>query len=346
MKSKDFSRRSFLKKTALTSGLATMGSYAMAKELSTSDNIESELPREVWFAGISQMDLQTDTSRAMVDELLGITKKVLVYKPDVICFPEVFPTSNIDKELSLPEKLKASEDALDRLSSLAKHQNCYIICPVYTSSKGKAYNSAVVLNREGTAIGEYKKMHLTIGEIEAGLTPGPLDPPVFQTDFGKIGIQICFDIMWDDGWTKLEKEGAEIVFWPSAYAGGEVVNTKAHQHRYVVVTSTRKNTSKICDISGAVIAQTGIWDKNYYCAPVNMEKAFLHTWPFVKRFDEIRKKYGRKVRITTFHEEEWSIIESLSPEIMVTDILKEFDLKTYNQLTHEAELAQEKARRK
>ena len=77
-----------------------------------------------------------------------------------------------------------------------------------------------------------------------------------------------------------------------------------------------------------------------------MEKAFLHTWPFVNRFDEIRKKYGRKVRITTFHEEEWSIIESLSPEIMVTDILKEFDLKTYNQLTHEAELAQEKARRK
>jgi predicted amidohydrolase len=345
MKNKDFSRRNFLKKSALTTGFAAAGSYGIAHDLSISEEKRGKLPREVWIAGISQMDLYTKTPQLMLEELVHITKKALVYQPDVICLPEVFPTSNVDQKLTLSEKLEASRTALEQFSSMAKENDCHVICPVFTTENGKAYNAAVVLDRKGDSIGEYRKMHLTVGEIDNGLTPGPLDPPVFQTDFGKIGIQICFDIMWDDGWTKLEKQGAEIVFWPSAYGGGEVINTKAHQHRYVVVTSTRKNTSKICDVTGEVVTQTGIWDKNYYCAPVNLEKAFLHTWPFVNRFDEIRKKYGRKVRITTFHEEEWSVIESLSPDVMVSDILKEFDLKTYNQLTHEAEIAQIKARK-
>lgn len=328
-----------------TTGLAAAGSYGLANNLSAPEKIKNRLPREVWIAGISQMDLYTKTPQLMLEELVRITKKALVYQPDVICLPEVFPTSNVDQKLSLSDKLKASESALEQFSSLAKQNNCYVICPVFIAESGKAYNAAVVLDRKGDALGEYRKMHLTVGEIESGLTPGPLDPPVFQTDFGTIGIQICFDIMLDDGWTKLEKQGAEIVFWPSAYAGGEVVNTKAHQHRYVVATGTRKNTSKICDVTGEVIVQTGIWDKNYYCAPVNLEKAFLHTWPFVSHFDEIRSKYGRKVQITTFHEEEWSVIESLSPDIKVSDILSEFDLKTYNQLTHNAEIAQIKARK-
>jgi hypothetical protein len=73
---------------------------------------------------------------------------------------------------------------------------------------------------------------------------------------------------------------------------------------------------------------------------VNLEKAFLHSWPYSQRFNEIKKKYGRKIRITNHHEEEWSIIESLSPEIFVKDILTEFNLKTHEQHTHDAERVQ------
>lgn len=62
------------------------------------------------------------------------------------------------------------------------------------------------------------------------------------------------------------------------------------------------------------------------CAPVNLEKAFLHTWPHVRRFGEIQAKYDRKVRIHNFAEEEWSIIESRSPEVKIADHLWEFEL--------------------
>ncbi len=345
MKNRSVSRRNFLKKSAITSGMATFGFHGLTNDSSVPEEFKNRLPREVWIAGISQMDVKAKTPQLMVEEVIRILNDVFIYQPDVICLPEVFPTSNIEQDLKLSEKLKISEEVSERFSNLATQNSCYIICPLYTSENGKAYNSALVFDREGVSLGEYRKIHLTEGEIEKGLTPGPLDPPVFQTDFGKIGIQICFDMLWDDGWTKLREQGAEIVFWPSAYAGGSKVNTRASQQRYIIATSTRKNTSKLCDITGEVITQTGIWDKNYYCAPVNLEKAFLHTWPYVRRFGEIRKKYGRKVRITTFHEEEWTVIESLSPDVFVADILKEFDLRTFEQHTRDAEIAQIKARK-
>jgi len=344
METPKVSRRNFIKKSALTTSMASLGTYGLAKNSIKNGNSENKLPREVWIAGISQMGMQTETSEQMVEETLQSLKKVLFYQPDIICLPEVFPTSNIEKRLSTEDKLELHEKALPQFSDFARENKCYVICPIYTTENGKAYNAAVVLDRNGQNIGEYRKIHLTEGEIEWGLTPGPLNPPIFKTDFGIIGVQICFDIEWDDGWTRLQEQGAEIVFWPSAFAGGQAVNFKATQHKYVVATSTRKNTAKLCDMTGEVLAQTGIWNKNAYCGSVNLEKAFLHTWPYVQRFDEIRKKYGRKIKITTFHEEEWSIIESLSPDVFVADILKEYELETYEKLINDSELAQIKAR--
>ncbi len=305
----------------------------------------NKLPREVWIAGISQMDLQATTPQLMVDEIFRILKEVVVYKPDIICLPEVFPNSNIEQRPGLLEMVKISENVLHQFSGFAKQNSCYVICPVYTSEEKKIYNSAVVFDREGLRIGEYRKIHLPEDEIGIGLTPGPLHPPVFQTDFGKIGIQICYDILWDDGWSELRELGAEIVFWPSAFAGGQMVNAKAWEHKYLVASSTRKNTSKLCDITGEVVVQTGIWDKNFYCGSVNLEKVFLPTWPDNRHFSAIREKYGRKVRITNFHEEEWSVIESLSPDVLVADIMTEFRLRTYEQQISDAEIAQTKARK-
>lgn len=205
---------------------------------------------------------------------------------------------------------------------------------------------AVLFDREGNESGEYRKIYITEGEIEDGITPGAVDPPVFQTDFGKIGIQICYDIMWDDSWKKLREKGAEIIFWPSAFSGGKMVDAKAWQNMCVIVSSTWNANSKICDITGEVISETGKYNTNVVCAPVNLEKVFLHTWPDYKLFDEIERKYGRKVFITTWHEEEWSIIESRSPDVFVADILEEFNLRSKNQLLKDSELLQNKARLK
>ena len=344
MKSSSFSRRKFIKSAGLTAGLSAAAATTWPVQATEKQSTREKLPREIWVAGISQENLNTQTVQQMVDEVFRIAEDVLIYQPDVICLPELFPTANNSEKLSREGKVEVGKNVTERFGSFAKQHGCYVICPVNTSENGRVFNSACVIDRKGKVIGKYHKIHPTENEIKNGLTAGPLVPPVFETDFGKLGIQICFDMQYDDGWNSLGHQGAEIVFWPSAYAGGKAVGMRAMQH-YVVASSTRKGASRLYDITGGIVAETGFWDKNFFCAPVNLEKAFLHSWPYIRRFDDIKKKYGRDVRITIFHEEEWSIIESLSPDIRISDIMKEFDLKTFRQHMYEAEMSQISSRK-
>ena len=337
MKSNSISRRSFIEKTALTTGLTALGAGNLFGKPNDLPVTKTGLPREVWIATVSKQGINAGTPEKTAKLTLALLEKSIVFRPDVICLPEVFMNNRLEPGVDLRKEAELSAELLNDFTVFARTNQCYMICPILTHENGKTYNAAVVIDRQGNRIGEYRKMYLPDDEIKIGLTPSDLQPPVFKADFGVFGIQICYDINWDIGWKSLRQQGAEIVFWPSAFSGGQMVNTKAWENKYVVVSSTGAK-SKICDISGEVIAQTGMWDTNLICAPVNLEKAFLHAWPFGQRFDEIKAKYGRKIRITNHTEEEWSIIESLSPEVHVKDILKEFDLRTFEQLIHDSEI--------
>ena len=343
-------RRRFLQTTTLGAGLGALAhgaSETAAGEQQPAPDRSTRLPREVWVASIAQDRMHASNYQGMIKAILGRMEAVVPFQPDIVCLPEVFPFVNLDTDR--PPLEQVAEEPIGAIcrpfAEFAKKHGCYVVCPVYTREAGRFYNSAVFIDRQGKCMGEYRKIHPTVGEMENGVEPGPLDPPVFETDFGKVGAQICFDIEWNDGWEMLRRKGAEIVFWPSAFAGGSMVNAKATQNHYCVVSSTRKGTTKICDIDGKAVAETGNFD-NFVCAPVNLEKAFLHTWPFCRRFPEIRAKYGRKVRIRTYHEEEWTILESRSPDVKIADVMKEFELQTRDEHIAEADEAQRRRRPK
>ena len=66
--------------------------------------------------------------------------------------------------------------------------------------------------------GIYRKVHPVASQqtdrLEGGVLPGK-DFPVFTCDFGKVGVQICYDMFFDDGWAALARKGAELVIWPT-----------------------------------------------------------------------------------------------------------------------------------
>ncbi|TWU32050.1 carbon-nitrogen hydrolase family protein [Novipirellula artificiosorum] len=335
-------RRNFLKKTTFATGLGVLVASAHSESaVAKPTSKANRLPREVWIASVSQDNLEAKDSPSMIRKVLGRMEEVASFEPDIVCLPETFATANLTG--AKPPLEERAEEPIGDLSrpfaEFASEHNCYVVCPIITKQDGRFYNSAVFIDRQGELLGEYHKIHPTTEEMKAGISPGPLDPPVFKTDFGIVGAQICFDIEWIDSWRKLQESKAEIVFWPSAFAGGAMVNAKAWQHKYCVVSSTRKDTSKICDITGEAVAKTSRWN-HWICAPVNLEKAFLHTWPYVQRFDEIQSKYGRNVRIRNFAEEEWTIIESRSPDVKIADVMKEFELKTLDEHTKLADAEQ------
>jgi predicted amidohydrolase len=315
-----------------------------AGELALSGQDKTKSPREVWIAGVSQMGLRAKTPELMVDKVMEALGRVPVYNPDFVCLPEAFPFEYIEAKLSFPERIEVSKKVLEQFSAFSRKNNCYTICPVFTSSEGRMYNSAVVFDRSGKKIGQYNKIHETVGYVKAGITCGALFQPAIQTEYGPIGIQICYDINWEDGWKMLRDQGVKIIFWVSAFDGGQQLNMKALQNKCVVVSSTNKNNSKICDIDGKTVTGTGIWDKNFYCGQVNMEKVFLPAYDYLKECSAIEKKYGRKVKITIFHEEEWTIIESLSADLPISALVKEFNLQSHTEGLKEAEQIQNRSR--
>jgi predicted amidohydrolase len=333
----NLTRRHFVKSASLSAATLGLTGFTQGEDISKPKAYRKS--REVWIASLTQNRIGGSDYKEAIQQALQKMEHVVSFSPDIVCLPEVFHVAGIKG--GRPPLKASAEDGTGKIigpfQSFAKDNKCFVICPVYTVENGKFYNAAIVIDRQGKKIGEYRKARLTVGEMEKGLTPGPLDFPVFQTDFGVIGIQICYDIEWPDGWHQLREKGAEIVFWPSAFAAGKKINTKAWENQYCVVSSTRKDTTKICDITGEELAVSGIFSQWGVCAPVNLEKAFLHSWPHSLKFADIQKKYGRNVRCYSLHEEEFSVIESLSPDLKVSDILKEFKLETYRQHLQKAE---------
>jgi predicted amidohydrolase len=338
------SRRQFLKTSAI--GMAG-GLIATGNVHGIMANIKnSRLPREVWIGTVSQERLEINSKEEMIKTVLGYLENMRVYQPDIICLPETFTyVDSMAGKISYGDSAEAAPfPSLTSFMQYAKENHCYLICPIIIKENGMAYNAAVVIDRNGEILGNYKKSHPTVGEMGQGIFPGPLDPPVFDLDFGRIGIQICFDIQWRDGWESLAEKDPDIIFWPSAFSGRTLIQTKAWECTAFTVSSTIKGPSRICDISGDVIARTEYWNRNWICAPVNLEKVLIHTWPHVKHFSKIKEKYGRKIKLTTYDEEEWTVVESLSSDIKVKDVLNEFDILTFDKQLAEAEKVQNKKR--
>lgn len=336
-------RRNFVT-AAAGAGLAATHPLASAAAPAGASAPESRLPREVWIATISQDAIRADSNEQMTERILARAEEVAPFRPDFVVFPEMFPAAHAAGRNTYKQRAESLDGpALTRCREFARKHACHLIAPIGFREAGKTYNAAFLFDRSGAEIGRYYKHHLTIGEVEAGLTPGRGAVPVFETDRGRVGMQICFDIEWNDGWQSLERQGAEIVFWPSAFAGGRMINAKAWQHNYVVVSSTWKNTSKICDIDGEPVAWTGNFNRHWAVGAVNLEKIVVHTYPASRDFQKIFARYGRDVVIRTHHEEEWSVIESRSPRVRIADVAKEFGLLAHQAFMNRSEKRQRDA---
>jgi hypothetical protein len=305
----------------------------------------NRLPREVWVTSISLKCLWPErTIEKRINDIFCRMESVYPFEPDIICLPEIFQISWVDEVKTLEE---IAEDELipgpvtSQVAKIAKQQNCYITCPIITRKEGHFYNSSILINRQGKIDGVYHKAHPVDTEAipdnafkGGGTTPGVLNPPAFKTDFGTIGMQICFDASYFDTWHSLKQKGAEIVFFPSQGNFADILSYHAWMNHYNIVSSTGED-ARIIDLAGDVIAADSEFVR-WVCAPLNLEKVVLHLWPNVRRLDEIKKKYGGKIMFKIYNAENWVTLESRDPEIKVRDILNEYELQSYDEEIKEA----------
>ncbi|MDX8147057.1 acyltransferase [Lentzea sp. NBC_00516] len=106
------------------------------------------------------------------------------------------------------------------MQEVAAQNNIVLIVPMYeVEQPGVYYNTAAVIDADGTYLGKYRKNH--IPQVKGFwekfyFKPGNLGYPVFDTAVGRIGVYICYERHFPEGWRALGLAGAKIVFNPSA----------------------------------------------------------------------------------------------------------------------------------
>ncbi len=146
----------------------------------------------------------------------------------VLCFQEIF-TGPYFCNVQNPDFYDLAEPipngpTVTAMKALARETEMVIVVPIYEKvDEGTFYNTAAVIDNDGELLGIYRKTH--IPQVEGFwekfyFRPGNLGYPVFDTAVGKIGVYICYDRHFPEGWRELGLKGAKIVFNPSATTRG------------------------------------------------------------------------------------------------------------------------------
>jgi hypothetical protein len=185
-------------------------------------------------------------------------------------------------------------------------------------------NAAILVGRKGEVVGVYRKIHLVVslerGTMEGGATPGDA-LPVFDCDFGKLGIQICYDMDFADGWVELARQGAELIAWPSQSPQTSQPAFRARQHPCYIVSSTWRYNASIFEPTGKIAAQITP-PQRILVGELDLSYAILPWSSKLRNGAALKQAYGDKVGFHYYEDEDLGIFWSNDPGITVGEMVR------------------------
>lgn len=186
--------------------------------------------------GLIQMRLRGDTMMhpTEIRDLMLSAHQPLIDRAaeqgvQVLCFQEVFTQPYFcpgqDKKWYAAAEMIPDGHTTRLMMEQARKHEMVIVVPIYEEHQpGVYYNTAAVIDADGTYLGKYRKTH--IPQVAPGFyekfffKPGNLGYPVFDTRYCKLGVYICYDRHFPEGWRALALNGAEYIVNPSATVAG------------------------------------------------------------------------------------------------------------------------------
>ena len=163
---------------------------------------------------------------AMIARHIPMIEEAASRGSNIVCLQELFyapyfPAGEDRRWLELAEGIPGETTA--RMGEVAARLGIVLIAPIVELADGKYYNTAVLIGTDGRVAGKYRKMHLP--DLDGFrekfyFEPGDLGYPVFETEFARVGIYVCFDRHYPEGARALGLGGAQVVFNPSATVEG------------------------------------------------------------------------------------------------------------------------------
>lgn len=268
-----------------------------------------------------------------LDPLREVVLRVARDRPDFVCFPEV--CACIGGGMAAGVKAAPElEPFAAAVGKLAREANVNLVVPFLERYQGRVYNSVPVVDRNGKLALVYRKNYPTVSEMQAGVTPG-WEVPVAECDGVRVGAAVCFDANYPQVAAELERQRARVVFWPSMFWGGQLLQHWALRYGFYLVVAYGAE-SAVIDMSGRYLVKQGsethqVRGKRlppWAVAEVNADREVYHLDFNQDHFPKIRDKYGADVDIEVYQPEAFFLLTSRRPGLSVEDIAREFKLET------------------
>jgi predicted amidohydrolase len=240
------------------------------------------------------------------------------------------------------------DEVLPRIGDRARRSGCYIVAPAIVAEENgaKFSNAALLVDRSGRLAGIYRKVHPVAPQgsavLEGGITPGR-DFPVFSCDFGRVGIQICFDLLYPDGWESLAGQGAEIVALPTASPESTRPCAYALAHEYYIVSSAPRDHAAVYSPLGLIEAEA-TREGEVLVHEIDLSFAILHWEEALDEGRTLTRRFGKRVGYRYYRSEDKGIFWSNDPTMPLGRMLTEIGIVDSDANAERLRLIQEKAR--
>lgn len=176
---------------------------------------------------VAAIQMPTVTDKMQNVRIAGIyLEKIKDEKPDFVILPEMFCCPYQTQNFPVYAEEEEGGPVWQQLSEYAKQYGIYLIggSMPEKDAEGKVYNTSYIFDRQGKQIGKHRKVHLFDIDVTGGqtfkesdtLTAGDHDT-VFDTEFGRMGVMLCFDIRFPEFARMMVNDGVKAIFVPAAF---------------------------------------------------------------------------------------------------------------------------------
>lgn len=257
---------------------------------------------------ISTISLPKPSPAQSIDDrlrlALGYVDQALTFHPDLILLPEAYPVYN-GTEKNFSDALSMTDSINTLIGEKARQGNCYILNPI-PEKRDNIYTTAFLIDRTGHVCFQYSKSHLAAFEGDHyGMAPGH-ELPVYETDFGVVGILICVELHFPEIARTLALKGARLLMMPTqAYGPSQdlllsLIRCRAFDNQVYMAVSNfseepyfpGKSIGRSCIVSpdGTILADTGN-KRGVASCQIDFYEECPFDWSYTDQAEHLTKQF-------------------------------------------------------
>lgn len=215
--------------------------------------------------GLIQPKLGKDLA-ANLKKSLALVRKAAEKGAKIVCLPELYRTPYFPQAKQTPHERFAETipgESTTAFARLARELSIVVIVPLFEKARERYFNSAAVIDADGTLLGTYRKVHIPHDPLfweQNYFAPGDGGFKVFTTRYAKLSVLICYDQWFPEAARASALAGAEILFYPTAigFIAGEKAPEGDWQDSWITIQRSHAIANSV---HIAAVNRTGVEGK-------------------------------------------------------------------------------------